>query len=121
MDLFNLLNKSGVVIVENKNQKCYEKMWDAYTLGAKYINNPYRKTLLVMCTNTIKQNYSDWVGEINRTVTHESVHIAQACKSNDGYLTAIGGLGFKDNLEGEAVKLHDSPKLVSSLIKKYCF
>jgi hypothetical protein len=61
-------------------------------------DNKLRKNVLLMCNNTIRKNYTDWVGEINRTLAHEAVHVAQMCKEGKGY---VEPLGFKKDIEEE--------------------
>jgi hypothetical protein len=79
--------------------------------------NTLKKTSLVMCNESIKKNYVDWVGEINRTLAHESVHVAQMCKEGNGY---VEPLGFRKNVEKEAFAIQDQPSEVLRIVKKYC-
>jgi hypothetical protein len=70
-----------------------------------------------MCTYTTKKVYEDWQGEINRTLAHEAIHVAQVCKSNDGY---VRPLGFRNDVEKEAFAIQDHPREVLRILKKYC-
>ncbi len=96
---------------------------------------------LTFCTKAIKDfgNVSHYV---NETLLHESVHIAQACKSNNGYIRAFGispnsmplnqsrandvaaatklhGNGVKQ-IEHEASWMENKPNQVKYVLRKYC-
>ena len=115
--ILQILNRTGVVTREN-TKVCGKKWeWDAWTLSANDQNNPYKKIYLSICTSTIQKNYGDWSREINRTLTHESVHITQACKHSYGGLER---LGIGKTIEEEAVKLQDNPYEVIRILRKYC-
>ena len=65
----------------------------------------------------IQKNYQDWEGELERTIAHEAVHVAQLCKSTDGL---IRPLGFRKNIEEEAFAVQDQPREILRILKKYC-
>lgn len=117
MEIYNTLHQSNIIVVENQNSCGTKKEWDGWTMTTSDKRNPYSKTMLVMCTNTLKTNYFDWQGEIRRTLTHEAVHAAQSCKTTDGNLYP---LGFRKDVEKEAVAIQDNPKEVLRILKKYC-
>jgi hypothetical protein len=50
-------------------------------------------------------------------LAHESVHIAQVCRFNDGY---IRPLGFRKDVEAEALAIQDQPREALRILKKYC-
>lgn len=112
----NVLQQSNVVVVEN-HAVCKKYHIDGYTMSWRDPDNNLKKNTLVMCNKTIAQNYNDWVGEINRTLAHEAVHVSQMCKSNDGY---IRPLGFRKDIETEAFAIQDNPGEVLRILKKYC-
>ena len=116
-EILEVLNRSGVVIIVNNHSICKSKRYDGYIFTYKDPMNKSGKTELVLCENIVKQNYSDWEGEMNRTLAHESVHVAQECKRRDGYLKP---LGFGRDIESEAFKIQDNPKEVLRILKKYC-
>jgi hypothetical protein len=116
-EIFDVLQQANVAVIVNNHKVCRADKFDGYALTWRDPLNNLKKTTLVMCNNTIKKNYSDWVGELNRTLAHESVHIAQMCKSNDGY---IRPLGFRKDVEKEAFAIQDQPREVLRILKKYC-
>jgi hypothetical protein len=116
LEILETLKQSNVVIVENQGI-CKTNKYDGYVMSWRSPNNNLKKTTLLMCSNTITQNYNDWVGETNRTLAHEAVHVAQMCKSNDGY---VRPLGFRKDIETEAFTIQDNPREVLRILKKYC-
>jgi hypothetical protein len=101
-----------------------------------------KKKLMIFCTNNIKSG-SNLKYYVNETLYHESVHIAQACKSGDGYLEPFGislssmrisshrqndiektisisGSNVR-RIEHEAFWMEDKPNKVRYVVKKYCF
>ena len=101
-----------------------------------------KKNTMILCTDNIIST-----GEphhyMNETIYHESVHIAQSCKSSDGYIEPFGiSPSFmtisddkkKDiknavsisgpqirNIEHEALWMEDKPEKVKYVLEKYCF
>jgi hypothetical protein len=118
LEIYNTLQQANVVVLENHQTCGTEKQWDGWTFTTKDYRNSYNRTMLVMCTTTLKANYEDWKREINRTISHEAVHVAQACKEGRGSLEI---LGFKNDFEKEAFAIQDNPKEVLRILKKYCF
>lgn len=118
LQLLQVLQQANVTILENSVAACgNDYKWDGWTFSKKDRQNISKThTEMVICTNTHKTNYSNWSGELNRTLTHESVHVAQICKSGDG----IVPLGFKKGVEDEAFALQERPDEVIRIIKKYC-
>lgn len=116
-EILNVLNQSGVIVYVNQHQICETKQYDGYVITSKDASNPTGKTQFVLCENVVRQNYSDWIGEMNRTLAHEAVHIAQVCKRRDGY---ISPLGFRKDVETEAFAIQDQPREVLRILKKYC-
>jgi hypothetical protein len=116
-EILDVLRQANVTVIVNNHKVCREDKFDGYALTWRDSMNVIKKTTLVMCNNTIKKNYVDWEGEINRTLSHESVHIAQICKEGNGY---IEPLGFRKDVEKEAVAIQDNPREVLRILKKYC-
>jgi hypothetical protein len=97
---------------------------------------------LTFCTQKIK-NHGDVKYYINETLLHESVHIAQFCKSFIGYMKPLGIFKASMNLSGrrledlnssvkingegvrqlehEAFWMEDKPSKVKYVLQKYCF
>jgi hypothetical protein len=116
-EILDVLRQANVVVIINNHKVCQKDKFDGYALSWRDPMNTLKKTSLIMCNESIKKNYADWVGEINRTLAHESVHVAQMCKSNDGY---IRPLGFRKDIEKEAFSVQDQPGEVLRILKKYC-
>lgn len=101
---------------------------------------------MTMCTAKIKSteyNSASIRKYVNETMFHESTHIAQSCKSNDGYTrefgisisqmpltqrrkedikSAIAINGSKVyRVEHEAFWMEDKPDKVKYVLQKYCF
>lgn len=95
---------------------------------------------LTMCTNIIKK-YSNAQRNFNETLMHESVHVAQSCKSGFTFLDSFGiktslmplssakendlrkVLAFDSRLkqtDREAFWMEDKPEMVKYVVKKYC-
>ena len=117
LEILQILNQSRVEVIENFSPTCSLGKNEGEVLTYKDPKNPYKTTLLTICTNTLKRNYFDWVDELNVTFAHESLHVAQVCKSNDGYIRV---LGFKKDLEQEAFAVQNNPREVLRILKKYC-
>lgn len=99
------------------------------------------KKLLSVCTNRIK-SYGNMEHSLAETILHESVHVAQACKINNGYLEPLGISSSTMNLDSrrkndlertiandprlryidmEAYWMEDKPEKVKYVVQKYCF
>ena len=111
------LRSANIAIIANTHKVCSMNKFDGYAISRKDKLNETGRNELVICVNTIKRGYADWNHEINRTIAHESVHIAQMCKSRDGY---IRPLGFRKDIEAEAFAIQDNPKEVLRIVRKYC-
>lgn len=118
LQLLRVLQQSNVTISENTVAACGNNYkWDGWTFNKRdYRNVSKKRTEMVICTNTHKVNYGDWINELNRTLTHEAVHVAQICKSGDGVVP----LGFRKGVEDEAFALQERPDEVIRIVKKYC-
>lgn len=116
-EILDVLRQANVAVIVNNHKVCQKDKFDGYALTWRDPMNTLKKTVLVMCNKTIEKNYTDWVGEINRTLAHESVHVAQMCKEGNGY---VEPLGFRKDVEKEAFAIQDQPREVLRVLKKYC-
>lgn len=116
-EILDVLNQSNIVVIVNEHKVCQTYKYDGYTITPKNSKNSSGRTELVLCENVVRQNYVDWQGEMNRTIAHESVHVAQVCKRGDGHLSP---LGFRNDIEKEAFAIQDNPREVLRILKKYC-
>jgi len=116
-EIIDVLNQSGVAVIVNDHKVCDTRKYDGMVLTVKDHRNSSNKTQLVLCENVVQQNYVDWQGEMNRTIAHESVHVAQICKVPNGHLYP---LGFRNDIEKEAFAIQDQPREVLRILKKYC-
>jgi len=118
LQLLQVLQQSNVTISENTVNACgNDYKWDGWTFNKRDPHNVSKThTEMVICTNSHKVNYTNWASELNRTLTHEAVHVAQICKSGNG----IVPLGFKKGVEDEAFALQERPDRVIPIVKKYC-
>jgi hypothetical protein len=102
-----------------------------------------KNRVMVICTNKVKSEGLNPEFDINQTVLHESVHVAQWCKNSYNKIYEFGipvssmplskkkkeflddlvfTYGKKHrNLEHEAYWMEDSPEKVKYVVKKYCF
>lgn len=115
--ILNVINQSGVVVIVNEHPVCYNDKYDGYFITTKDPLNKSNSDELVICFDTIKKNYYGWIDELNRTIAHEAIHVAQECKYDDGY---IRPLGFRKDKESEAFAVQDNPKEVLRIVEKYC-
>jgi len=97
--------------------------------------------ILTMCTNKMKRN-GDVEQNVKDTLLHESTHVAQSCKSGDGFLEDFGiepsimklnyerekalktvvAFDYKlQKIDREAFWMEDKPDKVKYVIQKYCF
>jgi hypothetical protein len=111
------LRSANIAIIVNTHKVCSTNKFDGYAISPKHKLNETGRNEIAICMNTIKRNYADWNHEVNRTIAHESVHLAQMCKSRDGY---IRPLGFRKDIEAEAFAIQDNPKEVLRIVRKYC-
>lgn len=117
MEIYETLIKANVIVEEHHISCGTQKKWDGWVLSTKDKLNKYNRTVVAICTDTMKHVYEDWQGEINRTLAHEAIHVAQLCKSKDGH---VRPLGFRDDVEKEAFAVQDNPREVLRILKKYC-
>lgn len=104
-----------------------------------FFNAPRRE--LTVCSNRIVSHGSPYI-DFNETVLHESVHVAQGCRTSFRHLTAFGiksnamplgaakletlkkAITFNASLryiDREAIYMEDKPELVAYVVRKYCF
>ncbi len=115
--ILEALEGARVSIVVDNHQVCTHNKFDGYSFTWRDKLNRTGRNSLVICLKTLKVNHQDWERELGRTIAHEAVHIAQMCKSGDGY---IAPLGFKKDLEKEAFALQDNAAEVLRVVRKYC-
>lgn len=108
---------AGVIVSVNHTGACKDNKFDGFIFSWRDKGSRSGKNELAICLSTIQRNYADWQGELNRTVAHEAVHIAQMCKSKDGY---IRPLGFRASVEEEAFAIQEEPNEVLRILRKYC-
>ena len=118
LEIVHALRQSGVAVVVDSHKICITQKFDEHFITKIDHQNAYGKPALLICLKTIRKNYEDWQGELNRTVAHEAVHAARACKSRDGYIRT---LGFRKDFEKEAFAIQGKPKEVLRVITEYCF
>lgn len=116
-EILDVIRQSNFMVFVNNHKVCKTQKYDGYVITKINSLNQSGKDEFVICTDVIQKNYNDWQGEINRTIAHEAIHVAQACKYNDGY---IRPLGFRDDVEKESFVVQDQPREVLRIIKKYC-
>jgi hypothetical protein len=102
-----------------------------------------RSKTMTICTEKIKSDALIPELEMNQTILHEAVHVAQSCKNSNGNIYEFGipassmplarkkkndlddlvfTYGKKHRrLEHEAFWLEDKPERVKYVVKKYCF
>jgi hypothetical protein len=116
-EILDVIRQSNVVVLVDNHKVCMTEKYDGYVISPRNSLNQSGRNEFVICTNVIQKNYEDWQGEINRTIAHEAVHVAQMCRFNDGY---IRPLGFRKDVEAEAFTIQDQPREVLRIVKKYC-
>lgn len=116
-EILDVLNQTGIVVIVNDHKICDSRKYDGMVITTKDSRNKSGGTQFVLCEDVVQTNYVDWQGEMNRTIAHEAVHVAQMCRFNDGY---IRPLGFRKDVETEAFAIQDQPREVLRILKKYC-
>ena len=116
-EILNVLRQVNVQVIVDNHPVCQTRKFDGYVILTSHPKYRPKRTQLILCENVMFTNYEDWQGEVNRTLTHEAVHVAQACKSNDGN---IRPLGFRKDIEAEAFAIQDNPRETLRILKKYC-
>jgi len=135
-EIMEVLNQANIIVIEQHKSCGNKDKWDGWTLTAKDKRNDQGKTILTICTYTTKKVYEDWRSEINRTLAHESVHVAQECKgrplgitkmylSSDKMTDVMNSVkGYNPRgkvIEMEAYFLEDNPEQTLYYLKKFCF
>lgn len=115
--ILDAIRQSGFIVIVDNHKVCKTNKYDGYTMTFKDPDNNIGKNTLLICNNVIRKNYDDWIDKRNRVLAHEAIHVAQICKSNDGHIET---LGFRKDLEQEAIAVQDQPKEVLRIVKKYC-
>lgn len=116
-EILYVLNQTGVTVIVNNHNICKTRQYDGMVLTTKDPKNSSGRTQFVLCEDVVQTNYGDWQGEMNRTIAHEAVHVAQLCKVPNGYFYP---LGFRKDVEKEAFAIQDQPREVLRILKKYC-
>jgi uncharacterized protein YydD (DUF2326 family) len=116
-EILDAVHQANFVVFVNNHKVCETQQYDGYVITPKNPMNESGKNEFVICPDTIQKLYEDWKGEVNRTIAHEALHVAQVCRFNDGY---IRPLGFRDDVEKEAYAVQDQPGEVLRIVKKYC-
>lgn len=116
-EVLDVVQRSNFVVIVDDHRVCGNNKYDGYTILSKNKLNESGKNEFVICVKSIQKNYQDWEGELERTIAHEAVHVAQLCKSTDGL---IRPLGFRKNIEEEAFAVQDQPREILRILKKYC-
>jgi len=99
------------------------------------------KRVLTMCTDTLKK-FENLHINVNETLMHESVHVAQSCKTRFTFLDSFGinpsfmPLSYQKEqdlkkvitfdsrlkyIDREAFWMEDKPEKVKYVLQKYCF
>ena len=130
-DIYNLISQK-VKIVENAPICKKFDIYGWYQSDTK---------IMTICTNKI-QSGPDVKYYVNETILHESVHVAQSCKTKNGTLLpfniSLNYMNIVDhrksdvnnsikvngeiirNIEHEAFWMEDKPNEVKYVVKKYC-
>ena len=116
-EIMNVLQQANVQVIVDDHSICKTKKFDGYVITKKDPKYKPKRTQLILCEEVMFTNYQDGPGEVNRTLAHEAVHIAQVCRFNDGYILP---LGFRKDVEAEAFAIQDQPREVLRILKKYC-
>lgn len=132
LDIYNMISKK-VLVVENTHICRKHDIYGWYDSNTK---------TMTLCTDRIKSGPNSTY-YINETLYHESVHVAQACKTGNKYLKSFG-ISLSDmpisnnrkndiknavsivgesvrHLEHEAFWMEDKPDKVKYVVQKYCF
>ncbi|QPX48200.1 hypothetical protein PQC13_gp235 [Synechococcus phage S-SRM01] len=131
MDVYKIVSQK-VRVVENSS------VCKKYSVFGFYSST--QKTLSI-CTDKIK-SYQNVEKNVNETLMHESVHVAQSCKTKFRHLTSFGinpssmplsyykeadlkkVIAFDRNLKNidrEAFWMEDKPEKVKYVVQRYCF
>ena len=116
-EILDVLNQTQVQVIVDEHPICYGRKYDGYVMSSADPRNKSGRTLFFLCVETMQLTREDWQQEVRYTIAHEAIHVAQLCKSKDGYLYP---LGFRDDIEKEAFAVQKQPKEVLRILKKYC-
>ena len=116
-EILDVVQQANVFMIVDNHKVCRNDEYDGYVISPKNPLNESGRNEFVLCVKTHKKNYPDWRDELQRTIAHEAIHVAQMCKYNDGYMRP---LGFRDDVEKEAFAVQSQPKEVLRIVKKYC-
>jgi|694.fasta_scaffold113911_3 hypothetical protein len=135
MEFFLYLTPVGREIITNIMIRNYNVKENAPICKQKNLLGLLSSPDFVICTNNIKNRKSPVSYYVNETVTHEAVHVIQACKKgqigirgiqlNQEKLNNVAGslASYKSSpvYEVESYYLEDKPEEVLKLMKKFCF
>jgi hypothetical protein len=141
MEFINYLNPSEMEVYEMVRKKVRVDENASICRKHQFFGFFDAKTRkLTICTETISKSW-DVRAHINETLMHESVHVAQSCKSDFAFLDSFGiktslmplssakendlrkVLAFDSKLrqtDREAFWMEDKPGIVKYVVKKYC-
>ena len=88
--ILDVLHQANVQMIVNNHPVCKTKKYDGFVITTRDATYKPKRTQLILCEKVMVNNYIDWQGEINTTLAHEAVHVAQICKSNDGHIRRLG-------------------------------
>ena len=114
-----LIEKAGIPVYEDVG-RCSDPNIAGYTMGDPMEMHEH-DIMVVLCINNIEQtwvNVTRTTMEVNKTVTHEALHVAQFC-AGAGEPTVITP-GFID-WEVEALAYENRPMAVAEQVIKHCF
>lgn len=117
-EILDVVQQANVMVIVDNHQVCRDDEYDGFVISPKNYRNESGRNEFVICVKTHQKLYPDWRDELQRTIAHEAIHVAQMCKRKmDGY---ISPLGFRDDVEKEAFAVQSQPKEVLRIVKKYC-
>lgn len=116
-EILDILNQTNVQVIVDEHPLCYSRKYDGYVMSPMDPRNKTGRTMFLLCVETMQLTREDWQQEVRYTIAHEAIHIAQLCKSKDGYLYP---LGFRGDVESEAFAVQAQPKETLRILKKYC-
>lgn len=127
-ELVNLISKAKFKVIENDGI-CYNSSVTGF------VKIPEK--LFTICTDNIKRSFHDVTFNVNRVVTHESMHVVQICNkfrpvgiygyqlSGEKQQNLTRSINVGDNvnsdIEYEAYAMEDNPTEVIRYIKRFCF
>ena len=139
MEFFLYLNQNTLELVQVIRQANYSIIEYDNVCSDLYVNGAtkYPQKVLVICTDNIIKKSSDAKQLINKTITHEAMHIVHMCNNRRPIGLSIFelsnqkikniersvsvGINTNYDIESEAYIVEDNPKQVIRYIKKFCF